>query len=81
MSPRNQGRMRKLSWRKVFYASPRVEAIQKLQKETLEKKKDYVEVEAENLDKFNSNLKTRKIRILELKAGYFDIFFHFFINF
>ena len=77
MSPRNQGRMRKLSWRKVFYASPRVKVIQKLQKETLEKKKDYVEVEAENLDKFN--LKTRKIGILELKAGYFDIFFHFFI--
>ena len=53
-----------------------LETIQKFHKYTLEKKEDYVEVEAENLEKLNSNLKTRKSRISELKAGYFIIYFY-----
>ena len=53
-----------------------LETIQKFQKYTLEKKEHYVEVEAENLEKLNSNLKTRKSRIAELKAGYFIMYFY-----
>ena len=56
-----------------------LETMQKFQKDTLEKKDGYVEVEAENLEILNSNLKTSKRRIAELKAGYFDRFFHCFI--
>ena len=51
-----------------------LETIQNFQKYTLEKKEDNVEAEAKNLEKLNFNLMTRKSRISELKAGYFDIY-------
>ena len=49
-----------------------LKTIQKLQKYSLEKKEDYVKVEAENLEILNSDLKTRKVIYTRIICKFID---------